>query len=43
MSAKHYNSYPEVAEVLMDEAGQPQLIRRRQDPEALWADELPVG
>ncbi|MFP4156881.1 MAG: diaminopimelate decarboxylase [Opitutales bacterium] len=42
MSAKHYNSYPEAAEVLLDTDGSPRLIRRRQAPEALWADELPL-
>lgn len=42
MSAKHYNSYPEAAEVLLDAEGTPHLIRRRENPEALWANELPV-
>jgi diaminopimelate decarboxylase len=42
MSAKHYNSYPEAAEVLLDTDGSPRLIRRRQAPDALWADELPL-
>lgn len=40
MSAKHYNSYPEAAEVLLDESNTPQLIRRRQAPEELWANEV---
>lgn len=43
MTAKHYNSYPEAAEVLLDESNVPQLIRRRQDPEALWANEVKPG
>jgi diaminopimelate decarboxylase len=30
MSAKNYNSFPEAAEVLIDSAGEPQLIRQRQ-------------
>jgi diaminopimelate decarboxylase len=40
MSTKHYNSYPEAAEILLENDGAVRLIRRRQDPEALWADEL---
>jgi len=42
MSTKHYNSYPEAAEVLLDLDGTPRLIRRRQSPEALWAEEVPL-
>lgn len=30
MSAKNYNSFPEAAEVLIDSAGEPHLIRQRQ-------------
>jgi diaminopimelate decarboxylase len=30
MAAKNYNSFPEAAEVLIDSAGEPQLIRQRQ-------------
>lgn len=40
MTAKHYNSYPEAAEVLQETDGSTRLIRKRQDPEALWADEI---
>lgn len=40
MSTKHYNSYPEAAEVMLDEAKQPHLIRRRQPLEDIWANEL---
>lgn len=40
MTAKHYNSYPEAAEVLLDDSNVPQLIRRHQNPEALWANEV---
>lgn len=43
MSTKHYNSYPEAAEVLVDEARVPHLIRRRQLPEDLWANEVSLG
>ena len=42
MSTKHYNSYPEAAEVLLDGDRQPHLIRRREDPEALWANEVRI-
>ena len=38
MSAKHYNSYPEAAEVLLDTEKVPHLIRRRQKPEELWGE-----
>ncbi len=40
MSTKHYNSYPEAAEVMLDESKVPHLIRKRQAPEALWANEV---
>ncbi|CAI8333890.1 MAG: Diaminopimelate decarboxylase [Opitutia bacterium UBA7350] len=40
MSTKHYNSYPEAAEILLETDGSTRLIRRRQDPERLWADEI---
>ncbi len=40
MTAKHYNSYPEAAEVLLDDKKGPQLIRRRQNPQELWANEV---
>lgn len=43
MSTKHYNSYPEAAEVLIDQAGEPHLIRKRQQPEAIWANEVPLA
>lgn len=41
MATKHYNSYPEAAEVMLDEHQQPHLIRRRQAPQDLWMNELP--
>lgn len=40
MTAKHYNSYPEAAEVLLDASNIPHLIRKRQSPEELWANEI---
>jgi diaminopimelate decarboxylase len=43
MSTKHYNSYPEAAEVMLDEANVPHLIRKRQKLEDLWANEVPLG
>ncbi|MEC9227310.1 MAG: diaminopimelate decarboxylase [Verrucomicrobiota bacterium] len=42
MTAKHYNSYPEAAEVLLDLNKKPHLIRKRQNAEDLWANELPL-
>lgn len=42
MSTKHYNSYPEAAEVLLDLDGAPRLIRQRQAPEDLWSNEVPL-
>jgi diaminopimelate decarboxylase len=42
MSTKHYNSYPEAAEVLIDTVGQAHLIRKRQKPENLWANEVSI-
>lgn len=43
MSTKHYNSFPEAAEVLMDTKGQAHLIRKRQRPEDIWANEVPLS
>ncbi len=40
MAPKHYNSYPEAAEVLLNEAGAPRLIRKRQILEAIWENEV---
>jgi diaminopimelate decarboxylase len=40
MTPKHYNSYPEAAEVMLDADGQPRLIRRRQKLEDIWANEV---
>lgn len=40
MTAKHYNSFPEAPEVLIDLDGKPHLIRKRQNPEDLWANEV---
>lgn len=40
MTAKHYNSYPEAAEILLECDGSTRLIRKRQAPDALWADEI---
>ncbi|MFO8026876.1 MAG: diaminopimelate decarboxylase [Opitutales bacterium] len=42
MAAKHYNSFPEAPEVLIDTDGQAHLIRKRQKPEDLWANEVPL-
>lgn len=40
MSTKHYNSYPEAAEVMLDATKRPHLIRRRQVLEDIWANEV---
>jgi diaminopimelate decarboxylase len=40
MTPKHYNSYPEAAEVMLDKAMTPRLIRRRQKLEDIWANEV---
>ncbi|MEM1221281.1 MAG: diaminopimelate decarboxylase [Verrucomicrobiota bacterium] len=40
MSAKHYNSYPEAAEILLDESDAPHIIRKRQNVEEIWANEV---
>lgn len=43
MSTKHYNSYPEAAEVLLDLDGSARLIRKRQTLEDLWVNEVPLA
>lgn len=43
MSTKHYNSYPEAAEIMLDDTKQPHWIRRRQRLEDLWANEVALG
>jgi hypothetical protein len=40
MTPNHYNSYPEAAEVMLDKAMTPRLIRRRQKLEDIWANEV---
>jgi len=40
MATKHYNSFPEAAEVLIDTGGSVHLIRRRQNYEEIWANEV---
>ena len=40
MTPKHYNSYPEAAEVILDTSGRALLIRRRQELEDIWANEV---
>ncbi|MGJ8654008.1 MAG: diaminopimelate decarboxylase [Opitutaceae bacterium] len=40
MSTKHYNSYPEAAEIMLDANKKPHLIRKRQAPADLWANEV---
>jgi len=40
MPAKNYNSFPEAAEAMLDQAGTPHLIRRRQTLEQMLANEI---
>ena len=40
MTPKHYNSYPEAAEVLVQSDDTLRLIRKRQDRSAIWENEL---
>jgi diaminopimelate decarboxylase len=42
MATKHYNSFPEAPEVLLDVDGRANLIRKRQRPEDIWANEVPL-
>lgn len=40
MTPKHYNSYPEAPEIMLQTNGTPRLIRRRQKLEDIWANEV---
>jgi diaminopimelate decarboxylase len=40
MCTKNYNSFPELAEVLITESGEPRLIRRQQTLEQILINEL---
>lgn len=40
MTSKHYNSYPEAAEVMLGSNGKAQLIRKRQALEDIWQNEV---
>lgn len=40
MSAKNYNSFPEAAEVMLDKSGGVRLIRKRQDLEQIFQNEV---
>ena len=40
MSTINYNSYPQSPEVMLESDGSLRLLRRRQDPEAVWANEI---
>ncbi|CAM9960019.1 unnamed protein product [Ectocarpus sp. 4 AP-2014] len=42
MSAKNYNSFPEVPEVLLDSAGELHVVRRRQTLEQIFENEMPL-
>lgn len=40
MSTKHYNSFPECAELMLDAQGELHVIRQRQPLEEIWANEV---
>jgi diaminopimelate decarboxylase len=40
MSTINYNSYPQSPEVMLEPDGTFRLLRKRQDPEAVWANEV---
>ena len=40
MSTKNYNSFPEAPEVMLAEAGDAHLIRKRQVVSDIWANEV---
>ena len=40
MCARHYNSRPACAEVMIGSAGSHQLITRAEEPQEVWAREL---
>ena len=42
MSTKNYNSFPEAGEVLVEEGGKGQLIRKRQQLEQIFQNELTI-
>jgi len=41
MATKHYNSFPEAAEVMLD-GPQLHLIRKRQEVHQIWQNEMPL-
>ncbi len=43
MSAKNYNSFPETAEILINLDGSFQLIRKRQNLEQIFQNEISVS
>ena len=40
MSTINYNSYPQAPEVMLEPDGTLRLLRRRQEPDAVWANEV---
>jgi diaminopimelate decarboxylase len=43
MSTINYNSYPQSPEVMLETDGTLRLLRKRQDPEAVWANEVALA
>jgi diaminopimelate decarboxylase len=42
MSTINYNSYPQAPEVMLETDGTLRLLRKRQDPAAVWANEVAI-
>ena len=42
MSTKNYNTFPEAAEVMVAADGSLHIIRKRQDFEQIWSNEVAV-
>jgi diaminopimelate decarboxylase len=40
MATINYNSYPQAPEVMLEADGSLVLLRRRQEPEEVWANEV---
>jgi len=40
MSTVNYNSYPQSPEVMLERDGSLRLLRKRQAPDAVWANEV---
>eukprot|EP00184_Porphyridium_aerugineum_P002616 CAMPEP_0184693308 /NCGR_PEP_ID=MMETSP0313-20130426/1558_1 /TAXON_ID=2792 /ORGANISM="Porphyridium aerugineum, Strain SAG 1380-2" /LENGTH=496 /DNA_ID=CAMNT_0027151353 /DNA_START=54 /DNA_END=1544 /DNA_ORIENTATION=+ len=43
MSSKNYNSFPEAPEAMLDKQGNVILIRKKQEPEQIWQNEVALS